>query len=294
MIGKERYEGTKNSGWGTRIIHTMAPDYVIIGHLSLDENPGGQSIGGTAGYAARAARLLGRRVGVVTSTPEDPSDYPELFGIEFLTIPSDEWTRFENRYSGGRRVSTWTSTATSIKISDVPISWQMAAIVHLGPIAQEVSPDFALGCPAAHCCASIQGWLRGRSSTSTVLVEVNADLHQSLKYLDAVVVSEEDVLHDSTLINELAENARVLILTRGENGCEVFTNGDRQRVTTSHVDVGDPTGAGDIFAAAFFIAFTDHKKPVEAARFANRFTGWILEDPARLDGEPGHSGFESR
>jgi len=269
----------------------MGPDYIIIGHLSLDHAGGGSTIGGTAAYAARAARLLGRRVGVVTSAPEDPAGFPELFDIEFRTIPSEEWTRFDNQYSQGRRVATWTGTASEIKPSDVPIAWQLSPIVHLGPIAQEVSPNFALGCPSEFCCATLQGWLRGRSSTSRVLVEVNADLHGSLKYLEAAVVSEEDVLRDSALVNELAGNARLLVLTRGENGCEVFVNGDRRRLTTTRVDARDPTGAGDIFAAAFFIAFSEHRQPLEAARFANRFTGWVLEDLTRLDGTPGQSGF---
>ncbi len=271
---------------------TMGPNYVIIGHLSLDDAIGGPTIGGTAGYAARAARLLGKRVGVVTSAPEDPAGFPELFDIDFRTIPADGWTRFDNQYSEKRRLATWTSTASEIKVSDVPVSWQLSPIVHMGPIAQELSPNFALGCPSEFCCATIQGWLRGRSSTSKVLVEVNADLHRSLKYLEAAVVSEEDVLHDSMLINELAENARLLVLTRGENGCEVFINGERRRLTTKRIDVRDPTGAGDIFAAAFFVAYAEHRQPLEAARFANRFTGWVLEDLKRLDGIPGESGFE--
>ncbi|MFC2085616.1 PfkB family carbohydrate kinase [Bacteroidota bacterium] len=271
----------------------MNPDYVIVGHLSLDQSDGKRSIGGTAGYAARAARLLGRRVGVVTSAPEDPTAFQELFDIEFFTVPSDDWTRFDNEYAGGRRVQTWSSSASRIEVQDVPMMWQAAPIVHLGPIAQEVSPDFALGCPSPLCCATIQGWLRGRSSSSTVLVEVNAELHRSLRYFDVAIVSEEDVLDDATLINELAESARVLILTRGENGCDVFVEGERQRVATSRVDTADATGAGDIFAAAFFVAFGNHPNALLAAQFANKFTGWILQDKSRLDGQAGQSGFET-
>lgn len=266
----------------------MNPDYLIVGHLSLDQTESGTRIGGTAAYSARAARLMGRNVAVVTSAPDDLASFPELADIEFLNIESKSWTSFENRYLDGTgRVQNWISTAEPIDVDNVPISWQLAPIVHLAPIAQELSTDFALGCPSDLCCATIQGWLRGRSSSSKVLVEVNAGLDRALKYLGAAVVSEQDVMADQRLIDELAESARLLIVTRAELGCDVYQEEGRKRIPVEKVEVADPTGAGDIFAAAFFVAYSESSDAVQSARFANDFTAWILQDISRLDGPAG-------
>jgi sugar/nucleoside kinase (ribokinase family) len=264
----------------------MTPDYVIIGHISLDSAESDARIGGTAAYSARAAKLLGRRVGVVTAVPVDPSTIDELRGIECLSIPSQDWTRFENHYETGKRQQKWISTAAEIEVDDVPISWQLAQIVHVGPIAQEISPQFVMGCPTELNCATLQGWLRARSTDSKVLLELNAELETGLKYLDGAVLSEEDVISDPVLIEQLTQSCRLLVLTRGGEGCDVYVKGERQRVTTTQIDVEDPTGAGDVFAAAFFVRFAATQNPVESAKFANRFSAWILEKPERLDLEP--------
>lgn len=264
----------------------MTPDYVIIGHISLDSTASEDRIGGTATYSALAARLLGRKVGVVTAVPVDPSTIDDLQGIECLSIPSTDWTRFENDYATGRREQKWISTAAEIEIDDVPISWQLAQIVHVGPIAQEITPRFVMGCPTELNCATLQGWLRARSSSSKVLVELSAELETGLKYLDVGILSEEDVMSDPVLIEQLAANSRLLVVTRGGEGCDVFVKGERQRVTTTRLEINEPTGAGDIFAAAFFIKFAATKDPVGSAKFANRFAAWILEERERLTLDP--------
>jgi sugar/nucleoside kinase (ribokinase family) len=218
----------------------------------------------------------------VTAIPEDPQSIDVLRDIEVVSIPSAHWTRFENRYPNGQRQQKWISTAASIDIDDVPIRWQLAPIVHVGPIAQEITPRFVMGCPTELNCATLQGWLRARSSSSKVLVELNAQLEAGLRYLDAAVLSEEDVMSDPVLIQQLSENSRLLVLTRGGEGCDVFVEGERRHVATRRLEVENPTGAGDIFAAAFFIEFSATQDPFESARFANRFTAWILEQPERL------------
>ena len=250
------------------------PDYVIVGHLSLDQTDSGTSIGGTAAFAARAARLLGHRVGVVTAAPKAPEDFPELFGIEFVTVSSNEWTSFENKYHENGREQRWISTAAPILVDDLPSKWSIAPIVHLAPIAQEMPPDFALGCPSDQCCATIQGWLRGRSSSSKVLVELNPDLHVALRYLEVAIVGEDDVLRDDTLVNELAKAAGILVVTRAADGCDVFVEGVRNRITTTRLQIEDSTGAGDVFAAAFFSSFSANQDPLASGRFANEFAAW--------------------
>ena len=261
----------------------MSEDYIIVGHVSRDLNDGETAFGGTATYAARAARLLGWKVKVLTSAPEDLSAHPDFEGCEVHTVPSDEWTSFENHYEQDGRRQIWHSNAAKLDIDDVPRGWQTAAIMHIGPIAQEVPPDLALGCPAGLCCATIQGWLRGRSYSSNVLVEVHADLLRALRYLDAAVVSQEDVQGDRVLIRQLADAARILVVTRGPAGCQILMNGESLDLSVEPVEPRDPTGAGDVFAAAFFSALSTTGDALGSGRFANKFARWFLEDRSRLN-----------
>lgn len=265
----------------------MTPDYVLIGHLSLDRSLTGDRLGGTAYYAARSARLLGQTVGLVTSAPPDLASFNGLDDCEVLSVGAEDWTAFENVETANGRTQRWLSSASQISLEDVPTSWHKAPIVHFAPIAQEFSPDFALGCPSGVSAATIQGWLRGRSSTDGVLVEVNADLERALRYLDVAIMSDEDVSRDPILVRDFAAVSRLLVVTKGSAGCDVYRGGERTSISTDPLSPPATVGAGDAFSAAYLVAFHKTGDPIQAGHFANRFAGWILQDPERLMGSPG-------
>lgn len=62
---------------------------------------------------------------------------------------------------------------------------------------------------------------------------------------------------------------RTVVVTRGADGCSVYTADGHIDVAGYAVDEVDPTGAGDCFDAAFISAILDGKSPTEAARLAN-------------------------
>jgi sugar/nucleoside kinase (ribokinase family) len=86
---------------------------------------------------------------------------------------------------------------------------------------------------------------------------------------DGVVLSEEDVGGDQRLLAEYATQTRLLVVTDGVRGCMVYEHGRARRFSAPAVDEVDPTGAGDIFAAAFFVALQRVGDAWTAARFAN-------------------------
>ncbi len=93
---------------------------------------------------------------------------------------------------------------------------------------------------------------------------------QALRYAGAVVMSVEDVNRDLELVEEMAHHTRILCLTEAENGAVLYWNGDRRRFRPTEVEEVDATGAGDIFAAAFFVRLHSTRDPWEAARFATQ------------------------
>ena len=89
-----------------------------------------------------------------------------------------------------------------------------------------------------------------------------------LEQVGAAVISLEDVEEDERRIEELASACRVLAVTEGRDGVRVYWNGDVRRFRPPPIDEVDNTGAGDIFATAFFIRLYTTRDPWEAARFA--------------------------
>jgi sugar/nucleoside kinase (ribokinase family) len=84
-----------------------------------------------------------------------------------------------------------------------------------------------------------------------------------------VVVSLEDVEGDELRLDEMATYCQILAVTEGAKGVRIYWNGDIRRFPAPEEDMIDTTGAGDIFATAFFFRLQKTRNPWEAARFAN-------------------------
>ena len=81
-------------------------------------------------------------------------------------------------------------------------------------------------------------------------------------------MSREDVDGDDELIEHMAHQTRILAVTEDSAGWVLYWNGDRRRFRAPEVREVDATGAGDVFAAAFFIRLFKTRDPWESARFA--------------------------
>jgi sugar/nucleoside kinase (ribokinase family) len=89
----------------------------------------------------------------------------------------------------------------------------------------------------------------------------------------AVVISREDVRGNEEAIEAMAHQTRVLAVTEGAAGSVLHWNGDRRRFRAPEIAEVDDIGAGDVFAAAFFIRLFTTRDPWEAARFATLLAG---------------------
>ena len=82
------------------------------------------------------------------------------------------------------------------------------------------------------------------------------------------MISVEDVHGNEDMITEYASHFKVLAVTEGIDGARVYWHGDVRRFRAPKVAVVDQTGAGDIFAAAFFIRLEATCDPWESAALA--------------------------
>jgi len=255
----------------------LSPDYLVIGHVTRDLIAEGEyRPGGTATYAALAADGLGQRVAVLTSA--DPSWVSVCCpSIDVVCRPSKSTTTFENIYSGGVRHQYVRSAADVLTPNDLPAEWRLSRIVHLGPVSQEVSPDFVQHFPGALVGVTPQGWMRSWGSDGLVVPVDWESADTILPAADVVVLSLDDVGRDLQRVASYVQRARLLVLTVGAQGAIVYHDGHEQRVPAYWVDEADPTGAGDVFSAAYFVRFAATKDAIEAARFANCAASFVVE-----------------
>ncbi len=272
-----------------------APDFLVIGHVTKDLRPDGSfTIGGATTYASLTAQRLGWRAGIVTSASPDLLErLPEaLPGVAVAAVPADDSTTFENLYQDGRRRQYLRGRAAPLTPADVPVPWQQARIVLLGPLAQEVAPEYATAFPGALLGASPQGWLRQWAADGLVSPTPWASAPQMLPHLHALILSREDLsAHNAgnetqeqidTLLRDWARSTPLLAVTQGAQGAMLYQAGTSRHFRAFPTTEVDPTGAGDVFAAAFLIQYALGQDAAAAMRYANCVASFVVEQPGAL------------
>ncbi|MBN1451453.1 MAG: hypothetical protein JW963_10600 [Anaerolineales bacterium] len=246
-------------------------DYLIIGHITHDLTPLGPRLGGTAAYSALTARALGMQVGVVTASGAE-ADLDALQDILVISAPSAHSTTFENIYSKNGRRQILHHRAEQLSFDSVPESWRKAPIIQLGPVAREVEAILPDSFTPSLLGLTPQGWLRAWDESGRVIHAAWESAEQALGRAGAVVVSVEDVAGVEEQIEFMAAHTRILVVTEAAAGARLYWHGDQRRFRAPAVQEIDATGAGDIFAAAFFIRLLATRDPWEAARFATHLS----------------------
>jgi sugar/nucleoside kinase (ribokinase family) len=256
-------------------------DYLLLGHVTVDRLDDKRvALGGTATYAALTARNMGARVGVHTSASYEPGLIDTLRGVLVARIPAEYTTCFVNDYSSGKRQQTIESVAEKLTYEQILPEWRNPSIVHLGPLCQEIDTALVERFPRSLIGVTPQGWMREWDDSGLVSPIDWADADRVLRKANVVVISEDDVAHPS-VISDWAMKARMLVVTLGDRGCDVYRQGGGERFHSpafkSATEV-DPTGAGDVFAAAFMWHL--HKSGGDwktAADWANCVASFVVE-----------------
>jgi hypothetical protein len=265
-------------------------DYLVIGHVTQDLIGDSFTLGGTVTYSAHTAHALGCRAGIVTSAHPDLNLSETFDGIAVARSPSPRTTTFENIYLDHERRQLVHSQANTMVPEMVPVNWR-SPIVHVGPIARECAPSLCDMFDESFLGVTPQGWMRRWDGDGQVSYGEWEDAERWLERADAVVLSDEDVDGNQALIESYAAQTRLLVVTHGVVGCTVFLDGTSEDFNSHDVVQVDPTGAGDIFAAAFFIALNRGNDPWTAARFANCVAACSVTRIG-IDGIPSSKEFE--
>lgn len=271
---------------------TRAPDFLVVGHVTKDVNSSGYALGGTATYASLLASRLGLRPGVVTSASADLR-LQELMPWSALAVaPSRETTTFENIYTGNRRRQRVLGCARPLRASDVPPSWLRSRIVLLGPIAAELSSELFRAFADSFVALTPQGMMRQWGPDGTVHAVRWQDADELLPLVDVAVLSEDD-LPDQRELDRYLSLAPILVVTHNVAGATVYAEGGVMTYPAYRCEAVDPTGAGDVFAAAFTIGLAETGDIGHAGAFANCAASFVIEAPG-TSGVPYREQIEQR
>ncbi|MGI6207576.1 MAG: PfkB family carbohydrate kinase [Anaerolineae bacterium] len=261
----------------------MTPlSYLVIGHITQDMAKDGYVLGGTATYAAVTATRLGLKARVFTAVA--PSVVPALQELaapgDVAVVESPETTVFKNEYTASGRQQHLLSRATALSPEHLPTGWNHPDIAHLGPVAREVSEGFMTAFPPSTTLGlTPQGWLRTWDEEGKVAPDRWEPAPELLARASALVLSQEDVGTQTDLIDYYAAHCPVTVVTRGYAGCTLYIGGEVHHLGTRGAREVDPTGAGDVFATAFFIRLHETGDPFVAAGFANVAGSMSVEGP---------------
>lgn len=257
------------------------PEYVIVGHICQDLLPDGSlSLGGSVSYAATTALRMGCRVGVITSAGPNLDLAGALPGAQISCHRAAATTVFENIYHDGARKQILHKRADVITCDQVPHSWRSAPMVYLGSIDQEIDPSvFHCFADEALICVMPQGFFRHWDERGRIAFSEWTPSEAVLRRINVLVLSELDVPNPERLVCEWGRFVEIIVITRAERGATVYQTGDLCHYPARPAQQVDPTGAGDVFAAAFLLHLAEMRDPCQAARFANAAASFSIEGP---------------
>ncbi len=247
----------------------MRFDYTTIGHVTIDVMAdGSRRPGGSAFYSALQASRLGLRTQILTrGAPREIEELLEPYRpeLELEILPARRTTMLETAGSGStrtQRVQAWAGEIGRDVLVDT-------AILHLAPVARE-TPGRWRG-PASFVGLTPQGLLRGWDGEGGAMFPISPERRGIPKRCQAVVLSEHERAGCGGLISEAAAAGAIVAVTAGASPAAILLPDDGALAVkvppVAHTS--DDVGAGDVFAAAFFIALHEGRPPRRAADFAN-------------------------
>ena len=270
----------------------MSLQALIVGHIVKDIRADGWAPGGGALYAAAQASKLGVEAAVVTACDGDIEPADLVPGVEWHVLRVDQAITFENAYTGGVRTQRVLSTADAIRLRDVPEAWRWAPVVLLTPVLHDIDPAMpaALASPDTLLGVGAQGWLR-RLDGDRVLPGA-FDSEPPWLRGDAVFVSEEDLV-DAEAVEAWRRRVTTVVLTRGRTGYTFWDRAGRHDLSAVPACERDPTGAGDVFATAYLVRYSETHDALASARFAAAAASISVEG-AGVDSVGGREQIEAR
>ncbi len=278
---------------------------VVVGSVTIDRNVFADrtlvKVGGAAAYAGLTYRRHALATHVVCNVaPADDAILSALRreGILVSSGRTARTTRFVNRVAPAGRTQAAPSLAAPIRARQIAAVLPSVDCLHLGPLhPDDIDPrGYALVAEAnKRVVLDVQGLVR-RVDRGRIVPAASEHLTAALRAAD-IVKADADELQVvlagcGAAIETLMDRFGIAewVVTRGPRGGCIHLRGSRPEryEPTPAGTVGDPTGAGDVFLAAYTAArFKQGEPPAAAGRLAARLAAEHVAGrfiaPAALD-----------
>jgi sugar/nucleoside kinase (ribokinase family) len=254
-------------------------DYTTIGHVTIDVlEDGSRRAGGSAFYSALQASRLGRRALIITrGVPEEIEQAlaAHRHELKLQVLPATHTTTLSTVGVGPARTQRVLAWAGPIEDACAVVD---TSILHLAPVARESAPSWSGR--ADFVGLTPQGlartWSEGPdgpdspAATMTLAAPTAAGV-QLAAGCNALVVNDQERAFCAELIAAANGAGATVAITAGERPSTILApDGSALELEVPPLPGPlDDLGAGDVFAAAFFIALADGRPAQDAARFAN-------------------------
>lgn len=256
------------------------PRLLALGHVTWDRGRKVDTLGGSVSYAAACARRLGWDAAILTTAAPDFEAPRDLPGIRVFSLASTRTTRFENHSdSDGQRAQWLLARSDDVSLEVLPDEWRDPEVLLLAPVIGELRGSLTAAFEAAIVGASAQGWLRDVRPDGRVVPRDWTEASRDLEGVHVLFLSEHDVPDAAVRAREWLAVTPLVALTRGWRGLTLLTRDACHEVPAFPRAEVDPTGAGDVFAAAFLIRYYETGQPLEAAAFATCAASCVVEGP---------------
>jgi hypothetical protein len=279
-----------------------AYDYIAVGHVTRDviEDRAGGSVsqaGGGAFYSGLQAARLGLRTLILTQgLPHEIRALLEPFSdeLDLRVIPAKHTTTLSTRGSGARRSQRLLAWAGPI-VEPLTLDTE---ILHLAPVARETPTTWQGHSRFVGLTPQglVRRWGRGeqlplaRLGAGSPLGDVPlAGAHEALfgdvspvdldpqtlpERFSAAVISEDECESCQALFTVARRGGAYVAVTAGSRPATVHLPAPAagsvvQAEVPRLIEARDDLGAGDVFAAAFFVALSEGRGPLEAASLGN-------------------------
>jgi 1D-myo-inositol 3-kinase len=256
------------------------PRLLAVGHVTWDRVPTGQLLGGSVSYAAACAQRLGWRAAILTVASPDFVSARDLPGVEVFLRSAAHTTRFENTYGeDGEREQRLLARSDDVALDPLPDEWRDPEVLLLAPVIGETRADVLRAFEAATVGAIAQGWLREVRPDGRVVPSAWVDAGRELAGVHVLFLSERDLPDAELWAHTQLGHVPLIVLTRGWRGLTLLTRDARHEVPSLPCQELDPTGAGDVFAAAFLVRYHETGDSLDAAEFAACAASCAVEGP---------------
>jgi sugar/nucleoside kinase (ribokinase family) len=251
-------------------------DYTTVGHVTADVlADGSRRAGGGAFYSALQAARLGWHARIVTRGV--PAEVERLLApyaaeLEVEVAQAPQTTTLATSIAGGarsQRVLAWAGEIGAKVAVDTDV-------LHVAPVARETGAHWRGR--AGFVGLTPQGLVRTWAQLGAPIDAQALDLALLPARCDAIVISSDERESCAALLCEAGgptgagRAARPLLAVTDAAGPTELHLADGRRASVPVAPVAEPRddmGAGDVFAAAFFVALAEGSPPETAAAFAN-------------------------